>query len=756
MSSRSAPLLIPVRPDLLITSNLQIKPFAGVWSRGSMVKRHDFDFKAKCGRISKPRTQAGDRVLSIKSTLGSMNDGEISISAYDTAWVGLVQDINGSDRPQFPSTLQWIANNQLPDGSWGDHQIFLAHDRLLNTLACVIALKSWNIHPQKCQKGMKFFKENLSKLKTENAEHMPGGFEVAFPSLLEMARKINLQVPDQDSPILQDIYARRHIKLSRIPRDIMQQVPTTLLYSLEGMPDLDWEKLLKLQLLDGSFLFSPSSTAFALNETKDQNCLKYLTSVVQRFNGGVPNVYPVDLFERIWAVDRLQRLGICRIFEPEIKECMDYVYRYWTDKGICWARNTKIEDIDDTAMGFRLLRLHGYKVSADVFGHFKKGGEFFVFPGQSMEAVTGMFNLYRASQVIFPGEKILEDAKDFSSKFLRQKRASSELLDKWIITKDLPGEVGYALEVPWYASLPRVESRFYIEQYGGENDVWIGKTLYRMPYVNNNEYLELAKLDYNNCQALHRMEWDKTQNIFEEERANERFAWAKTTALIHTIESHFRKDESSCLKQRTDFVYEFRTRANNMRDSDIPRRLNTKNKGHGLVEVLLRTLNHLSRDTHGSDISDHLLQAWEKFLVKWQEEGDIHHGEAELLVRTINLSADPTMMDFQLSSMNPQYQRLFNITNRICCELCNYQDKEHQMYENGSYNIKTEGITTPQIESGMQELVELVLQDSSLDGINSKVKQTFLTVAKTFYYVAYFDVETISYHIGKVLFHRVG
>lgn len=35
------------------------------------------------------------------------------------------------------------------------------------------------------------------------------------------------------------------------------------------------------------------------------------------------------------------------------------------------------------------------------------------------------------------------------------------------------------MDVPWYANLPRVESRFYIEQYGGEDDVWIGKTLYR-------------------------------------------------------------------------------------------------------------------------------------------------------------------------------------------------------------------------------------------------------------------------------------
>lgn len=72
----------------------------------------------------------------------------------------------------------------------------------------------------------------------------------------------------------------------RIPSDILHQMPTTLLHSLEGMPGLMWQKLLKLQSEDGSFLFSPSSTAFALQQTKDHNCLKYLTNHLNKFNGG--------------------------------------------------------------------------------------------------------------------------------------------------------------------------------------------------------------------------------------------------------------------------------------------------------------------------------------------------------------------------------------------------------------------------------------------------------------------------------------
>lgn len=79
----------------------------------------------------------------------------------------------------------------------------------------------------------------------------------------------------------------------------------------------------------------------------------------------------------------------------------------------------------------------------DVFKVFEKEGEFFCFAGQSNQAVTGMFNLYRASQLAFPREEILKNAQKFSSKYLQHKQEKGELLDKWIIMKDLPGEVRY-------------------------------------------------------------------------------------------------------------------------------------------------------------------------------------------------------------------------------------------------------------------------------------------------------------------------
>ncbi len=42
-------------------------------------------------------------------------------------------------------------------------------------------------------------------------------------------------------------------------------------------------------------------------------------------------------------------------------------HRYWTDFGIGWASNSIVQDVDDTAMGFRLLRLHGFDVSEGTY-----------------------------------------------------------------------------------------------------------------------------------------------------------------------------------------------------------------------------------------------------------------------------------------------------------------------------------------------------------------------------------------------------
>jgi len=64
---------------------------------------------------------------------------------------------------------------------------------------------------------------------------------------------------------------------------MMHSVHTTMLYSLEGLQEVvQWNKILKLQSPDGSFLSSPAATAVAYMKTGDSKCLEYLTYIVRR------------------------------------------------------------------------------------------------------------------------------------------------------------------------------------------------------------------------------------------------------------------------------------------------------------------------------------------------------------------------------------------------------------------------------------------------------------------------------------------
>ncbi|KAL0312162.1 UNVERIFIED_CONTAM: Cis-abienol synthase, chloroplastic [Sesamum radiatum] len=62
---------------------------------------------------------------------------------------------SGSKQPCFPQCLDWIMENQNPDGSWGlqcpAHPL-LVKDSLSFTLACLLALRKWDVGPQLVQR----------------------------------------------------------------------------------------------------------------------------------------------------------------------------------------------------------------------------------------------------------------------------------------------------------------------------------------------------------------------------------------------------------------------------------------------------------------------------------------------------------------------------------------------------------------------------------------------------------------------------
>lgn len=92
----------------------------------------------------------------IREALARTPKVELSVSSYDTAWVAMVPSPEFSEFPCFPKFVDWILENQQPDGSWGLYHLHpcLIKDALLSTLACILALKRWNAGEEHIKRGI--------------------------------------------------------------------------------------------------------------------------------------------------------------------------------------------------------------------------------------------------------------------------------------------------------------------------------------------------------------------------------------------------------------------------------------------------------------------------------------------------------------------------------------------------------------------------------------------------------------------------
>nr|QHZ00913.1 terpene synthase 10 [Taiwania cryptomerioides] len=283
---------------------------------------------------------------------------------------------------------------------------------------------------------------------------------------------------------------------------------------------------------------------------------------------GEMNTSEYDLLERFFIVDILQRLGIDRHFQKEIKAVLEYTYKYWNDeKGISWGRENLIVDLNTTALGFQILRLNGYSMSPDVFQNFQDETRQFIFPKNSKEdeyKLRSPLSLYRASEIRFPGENILKQAKIFAYTCLQQAIGENrELLGK----NQLVTEVEYIMKYPWKCRVQRWEAWNFIKIFRLDINASLGmKGAYEVSSDRKMKILELAILDFNILQAQHHNElkilskwWDETKvkelsffrqrhvefyfwytcGLYEKELSATRLCFAKVAALITLIDDIF-------------------------------------------------------------------------------------------------------------------------------------------------------------------------------------------------------------------------
>eukprot|EP00253_Pinus_taeda_P013031 PITA_13031 len=328
-----------------------------------------------------------------------------------------------------------------------------------------------------------------------------------------------------------------------------------------------------------------------------------------------------DLIRRLQMVDIIECLGIDRHFQPEIKEAIDYVYRYWNETGIgLGSRNSGIKDLYSTALGFRALRMHRYNVSSDVLENFKdENGQFFCSSsgeeGNADKEVRSMLSLFRASNISFPGEKVMEETKAFTTQYLTQVLTGHTIAD---VDQSLQREVKYALEFPWHCSVPRSSM--------------------------NQKILELAKLDFNILQCTHKKEmqlisrwWSESylpQLDFYRKRHVELYFWA----VLGAFEPEFRSSRIAFTKLSTvmtviDDLYDTHGTLDEIKiftegvrrwDTSLISRL--PDHIQKIFEFFMKTSNEWTAEVEkkqGRDMAAYIRKnAWERYVESYLQEAE--------------------------------------------------------------------------------------------------------------------------------------
>ncbi|KAL8200818.1 hypothetical protein R6Q57_012157 [Mikania cordata] len=181
----------------------------------------------------------------------------------------------------------------------------------------------------------------------------------------------------------------------------------------------------------------------------------------------------------IELIDAVQRLGIAYHFEDEIEEALQRIYVAYGEKGI------DDNSLQNISLWFRILRQQGFNVSSGIFKNYMDEKE--DFKESLCDDAQGMLALYEASYMRVKGEKVLDDALEFTKTHLA------------VIAKDsscdplLRTQIQTALKQPLRKRLPRLEALRYIP-------------IYQQQASHNELLLKLAKLDFNVLQSIHKKE----------------------------------------------------------------------------------------------------------------------------------------------------------------------------------------------------------------------------------------------------------
>ncbi|GLT59065.1 hypothetical protein SLA2020_319070 [Shorea laevis] len=199
---------------------------------------------------------------------------------------------------------------------------------------------------------------------------------------------------------------------------------------------------------------------------------------LETFRDRLTEVGETSSCESLTMIDAVQRLGIDHYFQDEIEQVLQKHYLIHGNGGYLGL------NLHEVALRFRLLRQQGYYVSAGLFNEFRDSeGR---FKQELSKHISGLIELYEASQLSIEGEDILDEARKFSA---FQLNAGLEHLDH-----SKASLVKHILNHPHHKSVPRFMAMiFFLSGFQGSEE-WI----YALQ--------EVARMDFNMAQSLHKRE----------------------------------------------------------------------------------------------------------------------------------------------------------------------------------------------------------------------------------------------------------
>lgn len=355
--------------------------------------------------------------------LDSLRFGDASVSIYDTAYVlrsGILED------QAIKKINQYLIDQQHSDGSWGSVLGYI-HDRVINTLAVIIAWKELGFYDQGITKAEAYLARAIPNLKKEVVETI--GFEFTFPNLIEEGRRLKINIP-YNTEIVSYYLQMKEQKLGGIPKSALQNI-TTLSHSLEALP-FDEMSFSGMQLSNGSFGNSPAATAHFIRHSTRPNprAIQYLKTFEK--NGWlIPSIYPFEIFEKAWVLYHYMHAGI--LFSMNFKSHTDYLWHHWIKyEGASISNDFPVIDSDDSAIVYIVLKATGYPVDAKAFEKFELDGWFRCFDLERNPSISANIHVLEAinrSKTYMRRDAVIKKIIHFLSDAL-----SNTWIDKWHIS----------------------------------------------------------------------------------------------------------------------------------------------------------------------------------------------------------------------------------------------------------------------------------------------------------------------------------